>query len=145
MFTKVQGREDRLSAWRYFRQNFPHNGTAEDVVKAFESVKPERRCIDYYTPENWPTAFEVVADNLLCQSGLTLVIASTLTHLGIIKSEQYQFDVVSNYVTGQDGLVLVHNNAVYNFLPGEVVSTEFAQENSLTFHSHIITPDKFCC
>ena len=144
MFTKTQNREDRLSVWRLFRQNFPADGTVEDALAAFETVNLERRCIDYYTPENWPSPFEIVADNLLCQSGLTLVIASTLVHLGFIKSDNCRFDAVSNYLTGHDGLVLAHNNFVYNFLPGEVVTDEFAKENSLTFSSHIIACDKLC-
>jgi hypothetical protein len=145
MFTKLQSQEERLAVWRSFRKNFPADGTALDAVKAFESVKLQRRSIDYYTPENWPTPFEAVAEDLLCQSGLTLVMASTLIHLGFIKNSECQFDVVSNYITGQDGLVLVYDNSVYNFLPGEIVTVEFAKENSLVFSSHIIASDKLCC
>ena len=79
---------------------------------------------------------------MFCQSGLTLVLASTLVNLKLTKSDQYQFDVVSNHITGTDGLVFVHEGLVYNFLPDSVVTVEFCEENSTKFSSHIITADK---
>lgn len=144
MFTKTQCQEERLAVWRAFRQKFPTDGTAQDVVNAFSTIKPQHRILDYYTPESWPTPFEIVADNLLCQSGLTLVIASTLLHLGFIKTQHCQLDALTNYVTGQDGLVFVGEHAVYNFLPGKIVTKQFADENSLTFSSHIILSQNLC-
>lgn len=144
MFTKTQTQEERLAVWRAFRQNFPINGTAQDVVNAFSTIKPQYRSLDYYSPESWPTPFEIVAENLMCQSGLTLVIASTLLHLGFIKTQYCQLDVVTNYVTGQDGLVFVDDNTVYNFLPGKIVSKQFADDNSLAFLNHIILSHKLC-
>ena len=54
MFTKTQSNSERLAAWRKFRQEFPANGTADDVINAFSTIKIDRRILDYYTPENWP-------------------------------------------------------------------------------------------
>ena len=146
MFTKTQSAEDRMAIWRSFRQNFSkETGTAQQVVEAFASAKPLRRCIDYYTPESWPLPFEVVVENMLCQSGLTLVLASTLLNLGFVKNTQLQFDAISNYLTGTDGLVFIDNDLVYNFLPGEIVSADFARQNSTVYCTHIITSDKLGC
>jgi len=142
MFRKTHTGSDRLAVWRKFRQEFPTNGTVDDVVKAFSEVKVDRRNIDYYTPESWPLPFEIVSEGMFCQSGLTLVLASTLVNLKLTKSDQYQFDVVSNHITGTDGLVFVHEGLVYNFLPDSVVTVEFCEENSTKFSSHIITADK---
>lgn len=145
MFRKTQTGSERLSVWRKFRQDFPKNGTAESVIKSFSEVKLERRSLDYYTLESWPSPFEIVNEGLLCQSGLTLIIASTLVNLKLIKSDQYQFDVVSNHITGTDGLVFVFEGFVYNFLPDSIVTVEFYEQNSTKFSSHIITADKLGC
>lgn len=144
MFLKTHSEADRLAVWRRFRQDFPSNGTAQDVVRAFGSIKPLTRYVDYYLPENWPSSFEIVKDGMLCPSGITLVIASTLLHLKLINAELLRFDVISNHITGTMGLVLVYNGEYYNFLPGEIVSAEFAEANSTCFTKHIITSHKLC-
>ena len=145
MFRKTHTGSERLAAWRKFRQDFPKNGTVADVVKAFSEIKIERRNIDYYTPESWPIPFEIVSEGLFCQSGVTLVLASTLVNLQLTKSEKYQFDVVSNHITGTDGLVFVFEGLVYNFLPDRVVTVDFCENNSTKFSSHIIAADKLGC
>lgn len=142
MFTKTQTSSERLAAWRRFRQDFPANGTVQDVIDAFSNVKVERRSLDYYTPESWPNPFEIVSEGLFCQSGLTLMLTSTLLNLQLIKTRECRFDVVSNHITGSDGLVFVFDNLVYNFLPDSTVSMEFYQNNSTVFSSHIIAVDK---
>jgi hypothetical protein len=144
MFNKTHSSEERLRVWRAFRKNFPKDGTDLHVATAFKHVKPLYRSLDYYTPKTWPTPFEIVLENMLCQSGLTIVMASTLLHLGLTKTQECQLDVVTNYITGQDGLVYVYENKVYNFLPGQVVSKQFADQNSLTFFSHIILSHNLC-
>jgi hypothetical protein len=142
MFTKTQNSSERLSAWRNFRQSFPTNGTAQDVISAFADVKIDRRILDYYSSDTWPSPFEIVSEGAFDQSGLTLVIASTLLNLKLIKADDCRFDVVSNHITGADGLVFVHGDVVYNFLQGDIVSLEYAQNNSTKFSSHIIAVDK---
>lgn len=142
MFTKTQNSSERLAAWRRFRQQFPANGTEQNVIDAFSKIKIERRIIDYYTPDNWPNPFEIVSEGYFCQSGVTLVIASTLLNLQLIKAEELRFDVVSNHITGADGLVFVYGDCVYNFLQDRVVSLEYCENNSTKFSSHIIAVDK---
>lgn len=145
MFLKSQSEFDRLATWRKFRHTFPKDGTATDVVKAFEDVKLSTRYLDYYSPDNWPDVFEIVKHGMFCQSGITLVIANTLLHLGFVNSRDLRFDVVSNHITGSTGLIFIDNKLCYNFLPGEVVSEEFVEQNSTRFGQHIIASDKFPC
>ena len=142
MFTKTQSSSERLTAWRKFRQEFPTNGTAHDVINAFSNVNLERRILDYYTPESWPSPFEIVSEGTFDQSGLSLVIASTLLNLKLIKTEECQFHAVSNHITGTDGLVFIFDNSVYNFIQDAIVTVEFLEENSTQFARHIITADK---
>ena len=143
MFTKTQESEDRLRVWREFRQDFPEDGTQQEVLDAFKSVHIRSRYLDYFTPSSWPGIFEIVSEGYFCQTGLNLVIAGTLEYLGFIKSDTYKFDVISNYLTGQEGAYLIYKDMYYNFIPGEIVSSTFAKSNSHWYNRGIITIDKF--
>ena len=140
MFSKTKSESDRLGTWREFRKSF--SGSDSDVAQAFANVQTEPRYIDYYTPESWPTVFEIVQEGMFCQSGLTLVLAATLSYLDFIKTPEVRLDVISNHITGTEGLVLNHDSKYYNFLPGKVVDEEFVRENATKFDSHIIAVDK---
>lgn len=142
MFTNTQKPEERLRVWRNFRQQFPSDGTPHGVANAFADVKLKPRYLDYYTPGTWPNVFDIVLDGMFCQTGLTLVMASTLANLGFIKDETLTFAMVSNNITGVDGAVLIHDNKCYNFIPGEVVDLSYMRENSVQYHEEIITTDK---
>lgn len=142
MFSNTHSESDRLSVWRSFRKTFPNNGTAQDVVQAFANVPVETRYLDYYTPESWPRTFEIVQQGMFCQSGLTLVMTATLSYLNFIKTSEVQLDVISNHITGTEGLVLNYQDNFYNFLPGTIVNQEHVQENSTCFDSYIIAVDK---
>lgn len=143
MFLQVHTESDRLAIWRKFRQTFPKDGTPEMVAEAFSNVKLETRYLDYYTPEDWLDVFEIVKLGYFCQSGLTLIITATLLHLKLVNPPELRFDVVSNHITGTIGLIFVCDGRCYNFLPGEIVSEEFARNNSTLFGKHIIAVDKF--
>lgn len=136
MFHKHQTPEDRLASWRSVRQK--NHNTVEECLQEFASVKPIPRYIDYYTPSNWPNVFEIVREGYYCQSGLTLIIAATLVYKEFISTDKLHFDVISNHIDGTDGLILVHDNRAYNFLPGKLVSMEEVLENSTRFNSHIL-------
>lgn len=140
MFSKTSTETERLGVWRDFRKNF--SGTEEDVAKAFANTKIQQRFIDYYTPENWPSVFEIVKEGMFCQSGVTLVVAATLHYHEFIKTPEINLNVISNHITGHEGLVLEHSGKHYNFLPGQVIDDQFVQDNSTVFDRHIITVDK---
>lgn len=141
MFIPIQTGEQRLQAWRDFR----HNSIITDantVVEQFSAVPLNPRYIDFYTPDSWPNVFEIVSEGMFCYSGLCLVLASTLVYFDFINQKNLRFDVISNHVTGDIGLVLVDNLSCYNFLPGEIVTVDYAESQSTLYDSHIIAPDK---
>ena len=144
MFSKSKNETERLSEWRRFRQQFPTTGTEQDVAQAFKNVPIQRRFIDYYTPSSWPSVFEIVQQDMFCQSGLTLVLAATLHNLGFIKTPEVRLEVISNHVTGNEGLVLSYAGNYYNFIAGQIVDTEYVLENSTQFDRHVIAVDKLC-
>lgn len=142
MFTKNTSSKERLSIWREFRQNFPENGTQELVATQFKDIQLESRYIDYYTPNSWPNTFEIVSEGYFCQSGVTLVLAATLHYLKFINEERITLEVISNHITGQDGLVLNLDGSFFNFLAGEVSDEKFVRDNSTSFDKYIIAVDK---
>ena len=141
MFSAAKDGDHRLEIWRQFRHNSA-GLTVEQVVEQFGTIPVLPRYLDFYTPETWPTVFEIVQDGLFCYSGICLVTAATLWHLGLMNSAQLHFDVISNHVSGHTGLVLHHKGNCHNFLPGEIVSSRYATDNSTRYDSHVIATDK---
>jgi hypothetical protein len=136
MFNKNQTSSDRLNTWRTIRQQ--EYLTVEPLLEAFANIKPIPRYIDYYTPSDWPNVFEIVSEGYLCQSGITLILAATLINKGFITADELYFEVISNHINGNDGLVLIHEQVAYNFIPGETASLQYVIDNSTRFNSHKI-------
>jgi len=136
MFYKHQSPDDRLSAWREVRQK--HHSNIQEVLDEFASIKPIPRYIDYYTPKSWPNVFDIVREGYLCQSGITLILTATLVRKQFITSDELKFLVISNHTNGNDGLVLLYENQVYNFLSDKAVSVDEMKENSTQFGSHTV-------
>jgi len=134
MFHKNLSGSERLSIWRNVRQK-THNNILE-VLEDFATIVPLPRYLDYYTPSSWPNPFEIVNEGYLCQSGVTLVLLSTLINKGFISKDTIQLPVISNNITGTSGLVIYDRDFVYNFTPGEIVSWEYVKENSTVFQIH---------
>lgn len=134
MFHKNLSGSERLSIWRNVRQK-THNNILE-VLEDFATIVPLPRYLDYYTPSSWPNPFEIVNEGYLCQSGVTLVLLSTLINKGFISEDTIQLPVISNNITGTSGLVIYDRDFVYNFTPGEIVSWEYVKENSTVFQIH---------
>ena len=141
MFTPAQTPSERLQTWRNFRQNSSVN-TIEEVSRKFADIRIESRYIDYYTPQSWPNVFDIVKDGMFCQSGLTLVIASSLDYYKFIKTKEIEMPVISNFITGAEGLVLRLGNSYINFLPGQIVDEQYVKENTSVYDTHIIAIDK---
>ena len=106
------------------------------LLEDFASIEMLPRYLDYYTPKSWPNPFEIVNEGYLCQSGVTLVLLSTLINKGFISEDIIQLPVISNNITGTSGLVIYDRDLVYNFTPGEIVSWEYVQENATVFQIH---------
>ena len=136
MFNKHQTPSERLNAWRTVRQH--EYLTVEPLLEAFADIQPTPRYIDYYTPSYWPNVFEIVSEGYFCQSGITLILAATLSNKGFITADELYFEVISNHINGNDGLVLIHEQVAYNFIPGETVSLQYVIDNSTRFNSHKI-------
>tara|TARA_R110001592_G_C12788790_1_gene715757 strand:+ start:85 stop:516 length:432 start_codon:yes stop_codon:yes gene_type:complete len=136
MFLKTHSSQDRLNVWREVRQK--DFSSVQDLVSEFSDIKLLSRYLDYYTPKNWPTPFEIVSEGYLCYSGVTLILTATLINKGFITCDELLFPVISNNITGESGIVLLNEDKVYNFTPGDIVSWDFVKENSTIFQTHKI-------
>jgi hypothetical protein len=134
MFRKNLSGSERLHIWRNVRQK-THSDII-DVLEEFATIDTLPRYLDYYTPSSWPTPFEIVNEGYLCQSGVTLILLSTLINKGFISKDTIQLPVISNNITGTSGLVIYDRESVYNFTPGEIVSWDYVKENSTVFQIH---------
>lgn len=134
MFRKNLSGSERLQIWRNVRQK-THSDII-DVLEEFATIETLPRYLDYYTPSSWPTSFEIVSEGYLCQSGVTLILLSTLINKGFISKDTIQLPVISNNITGTSGLVIYDRESVYNFTPGEIVSWDYVKENSTVFQIH---------
>ncbi len=140
MFVNLQTPEQRLSTWRDIR-NKDHS-SIEEVLEDFSSIKLVSRYLDYYTPESWPNPFEIVNEGYFCQSGVSLVLASTLVYKSFLFEDRIIYPVISNNITGTSGLVILHDNLVYNFTPNKVESWDYVKENSTVFQIHNLEKNK---
>jgi hypothetical protein len=136
MFSNTHTSQDRLKIWRDLRNDPSYD--LDSILECFSSIKICSRYIDYYTPKSWPTPFEIVSEGHFCQSGITLVLLSTLLHKGFILEGEIDLCVISNNINGNTGLVGIQNNKVYNFEKDSIVDIDYLKENATIFHNNKI-------
>lgn len=134
MFLKTHSSSDRLKLWRDIRQQ--DFLSVDTLVEQFKDIKILSRYLDYYTPKSWPSPFEIVTEGYFCQTGITILLTSTLINKNFISSSELCFPVISNNINGDSGIVLLDDDKVYNFTPGKIESWEFVKENATVFQTH---------
>jgi len=112
--------EERIQKWRELREHIKNLSEEEQlnsIAKFFARVPIGARCIDFYTPESWPTPWELLYHKLFCPSSISLLIYHTLC---IILGEDRVSIVLVD--TGNDRclLPLVDKQRVFNFELGKV-------------------------
>ena len=129
MFEKTTDVTRRLNQWRELRQNTP---SEEAVLEAFSQVKIRQRYLDYWTPKDWPNAFEILEHGYFCSTGIAILLYQTLGNLKYLNPNETTWKVISNHVTGNDGAVFIHADKVYNLTPGQTNSLDELVAHSIT-------------
>ena len=73
--------EERIQRWRDFRESLAGLSDEEvlnSIANFFADVPIGSRCIDFYTPDSWPTPWELLYHKLFCTSSISLLIYHTL-------------------------------------------------------------------
>jgi hypothetical protein len=129
MFEKTTDVTRRLNQWRELRQKAI---IQEAVLEAFSEVKILPRYLDYWSPDSWPKAFDIVENGYFCTTGIAIVLYQTLGHLKYLNPTETSWKVISNHVTGNDGAVFIHADKVYNLTPGHTNSLDDLAAYSIT-------------
>jgi len=129
MFEKTSDVTRRLNQWRELRQNAL---SEKQVLEAFSEVKILPRYLDYWTPNDWPNAFEILEHGYFCSTGIAILLYQTLGNLKYLNPSETSWKVISNHVTGNDGAVFIHAGKVYNLTPGQTNSLDDLVALSIT-------------
>lgn len=111
---------ERLHLWKKLRADLKDQVFREQmttVAKFFATMPYGTRTIDYYTPSDWPTPWEIIFHGRLCKSSISLLIFYTFSLLHTQNNfELYLID------DGEDEYLLpvIDNQFVLNYHLGEV-------------------------
>lgn len=139
MFNNAHTIQDRQNVWRDLRHR--SDLTPELIVSTIGATQVQHRYLDFYTPDNWPSVFEIVHDGLFDLTGITLVITTTLAEAGFINSSEVTLDVISNHINGNTGALLHLDGLLYNIIPGEITPSNQVQDYYTRYDRHIIALD----
>jgi hypothetical protein len=122
----IYTKEERIIEWRKFRLTLAELDTHQKMEKTaeyFMSVPIASRFIDYYSPETWPSPWEILNLGWSCTSSISLLIAHTLK-LTDVECEIYLVDSP----IGTFLLPVVDNKYILNYELGKVVDIDTAND-----------------
>jgi hypothetical protein len=112
--------DERLHLWKKLRTDIKGLPLADqlDLVAKFCSTIPYgARSIDYYSPSEWPTPWEIFFHNSFCKNSVSLIIFHTLAMLNAV--DDIELWVVKDN-EGDYLLPIVNNQFILNYELGEV-------------------------
>ncbi len=112
--------EERLHLWKKHRESIRGldlNAQLTEIAKFCFDMPFGSRTLDYYTPEDWPTPWEILFNDSFCTSSISLLMVYTLILLDATA------DVELLLVEDADGIYLlpiIQDQFVLNFELGMV-------------------------
>lgn len=113
--------EERLHLWRQLRINIrglPINIQLEKIAEFCSTMPKGRRTLDYYTPTDWPTPWEILFHGEFCKSSVSLIIFYTIAILNN-KEQNIELWIVKDN-DGDYLLPVVDNQFILNYEAGKV-------------------------
>jgi hypothetical protein len=124
--------DERLRLWKKLRDDVKEDTfekKLDSIAKFYASMPFGSRSLDYYSPENWPTPWEILYHGSFCTSSISLLIFYTIilvvpdhkADLYLVEDESgmyllpvvddhfvlnYQLGVVSNYLDIKDAFTV---------------------------------------
>lgn len=111
---------ERLYLWKKLREDInesPLEIQLSEIAKFCSSMPYERRTIDYYSPQDWPTPWEILFHGSFCTSSISLLMFYTIVLLDPLASIELFL------VEDDDGVFLlpvIQNQFVLNYELGKV-------------------------
>lgn len=129
--------DTRLKMWKSLRNDIAAYTLSEQLthIAVFFSKMPhESRTIDYYTPSDWPTPWEILFRGTFCKSSISLIMYYTISILNPkCKAELHLIN------DGEDEYLvpIIDSKFVLNYQLGAVneyidVKTEFTDKITFT-------------
>ena len=116
--------EERISRWKNHRDSLDTGDEKEllnNVAQFFADMPVGTRCMDFYTPDSWPTPWEILYDKLFCANTISLLIYYTLfLQLG---GDRVQMILIDD---DKDRFLvpLIDKKYILNYVLGEISSIE---------------------
>lgn len=116
---------DRLRDWRGFRNGLSYIENCERprlVANYFAQAPFGSRTLDFYTPETWPTPWEILHNESYCLSSLSLLMYYTL-----VMSEEYTDDIELWLIDDSEDRYLVPviaNQNILNYELGQISTVQ---------------------
>lgn len=84
MFWNSIPNNERLRLWKKLREDvadLPLVDQLKEIAKFAGTIPFGSRSIDYYTPEDWPTPWEILYHDMFCTSSISVLIFHTFVLL----------------------------------------------------------------
>jgi hypothetical protein len=112
--------DEKLHLWKNLRKdiaNLPLEEQMSQVAKFFANIPYGSRSLDYYTPADWPTPWEILFHGNLCKSSISLLVFYTfyLLHTENIIELRLIDDGADEYL-----LPVINNQFVLNYELGTI-------------------------
>lgn len=104
----------RLAYWKELRNTIKTDESCISEVAKIPYVLYHRE-VDYYTPANWPTPWDILELKVLCRSCVGILVYHTIKIA--LPDSKPEIMLVNN--SEEQWLVVKYNNQIYNFLPGQ--------------------------
>ncbi len=122
--------EERLHLWKNLREEMKDlllEEQLKEVSNFCKSMPIGSRTMDYYTPENWPTPWEILFYGTFCTSSISLIMFYTLD---LLEGEKILELLLVEDDEGVYLLPIIDNQFVLNYHLGQVstyskISKEF--------------------
>ena len=116
--------EERIARWKDLRDTI--NGEDEavllnNVAQFFADVPVGARFVDFYTPESWPTPWEILYHKLFCVNSISLLIYYTLT---LVLDEARVELILIDDNTDRFIVPLLDKKYILNYVLGEISNTD---------------------
>ena len=111
--------DECLRLWKELRdsiQNLSLDDKLKEVANFTSSMPFGHRTIDYYSPWDWPTPWEILYHSMFCTSSISLLIYHTLSLVDKSVIELYLVEDDDVYL-----LPVINNTYVLNYELGKVI------------------------
>jgi hypothetical protein len=135
--------EDRLSSWLELRKQVDRVINSTELVAEFWShapFTPYNKNINQYDPKSWPTPWQILVDNVYDDFTVALMIAFSLKYTEKYRNVPVKIDTLVNNNKNQIyNLVIVNNDAVLNYQPSTVITTDTISSDLYLDNSVLVT------